>query len=190
MGEDQKQHLELTRDIAQKFNTDYGAQGFFPLPEPVIQGPATRVMSLRDGSAKMSKSDPSDNSRINLLDTPDQIAGKIRKAKTDPEPLPDTLEALKARPEADNLVGVFAALTDRTKAEVLAEYAGQGFGAFKPALAEAAVEALRPVTDAMRRYMDDPAEIDTVLKGGAERAAAIADPVVAETKALVGFWRR
>jgi tryptophanyl-tRNA synthetase len=190
VGEDQKQHLELTRDIAQKFNTDYDAQGFFPLPEPVIQGPATRVMSLRDGSAKMSKSDPSDNSRINLLDTPDQIAGKIRKAKTDPEPLPDTLEALKARPEADNLVGVFAALTDRTKAEVLAEYAGQGFGAFKPALAEAAVEALRPVTDAMRRYMDDPAEIDTVLEGGAERAAAIADPVVAETKALVGFWRR
>src|SRR5579875_3300689 len=147
VGEDQKQHLELTRDIAQKFNNDYSAPGFFPLPEPVIQGPATRVMSLRDGSAKMSKSDPSDNSRINLLDTPDQIASKIRKAKTDPEPLPDTLEALKARPEADNLVGVFAALTDRTKAEVLAEFAGQGFGAFKPALAEAAVEALRPVTD-------------------------------------------
>jgi tryptophanyl-tRNA synthetase len=193
VGEDQKQHLELTRDIAQKFNTDYGApQGeaaFFPLPEPVIQGPATRVMSLRDGSAKMSKSDPSDNSRINLLDTPDQIAAKIKKAKTDPEPLPDTLEALKARPEADNLVGVFAALTDRTKAEVLAQYAGLGFGAFKPALAEAAVEALRPVTDAMRRYMDDPTEIDAVLRDGADRAAAIADPIVAQTKALVGFWR-
>jgi tryptophanyl-tRNA synthetase len=188
VGEDQKQHLELTRDIAQKFNTDYGARGFFPLPEPVIQGPATRVMSLRDGSAKMSKSDPSDNSRINLLDTPDQIASKIRKAKTDPEPLPETLDALKGRPEADNLVGVFAALTDRTKAEVLAEYAGQGFGAFKPALAEAAVEALRPVTDAMRRLMADPAEIDRVLKDGAERAKAVADPIVAETKKLVGFW--
>jgi tryptophanyl-tRNA synthetase len=188
VGEDQKQHLELTRDIAQKFNTDYGAQGFFPLPEPVIQGPATRVMSLRDGSAKMSKSDPSDNSRINLLDTADQIVSKIKKAKTDPEPLPDTLEALKARPEADNLVGVFAALTDRTKAEVLADYAGQGFGVFKPALADAAVAALAPVTDAMRRLMADPAEIDRVLKDGAERAKAVADPIVAETKKLVGFW--
>jgi tryptophanyl-tRNA synthetase len=188
VGEDQKQHLELTRDIAQKFNNDYGAQGFFPLPEPVIQGPATRVMSLRDGSVKMSKSDPSDNSRINLLDTADQIASKIRKAKTDPEPLPETLDALKGRPEADNLVGVFAALTDRTKAEVLAEYAGQGFGAFKPALADAAVAALAPVTDNMRRLMADPAEIDRVLKDGAERAAAVADPIVAETKKLVGFW--
>ena len=188
VGEDQKQHLELTRDIAQKFNTDFGAQGFFPLPEPVIQGPATRVMSLRDGSAKMSKSDPSDNSRINLLDTADQIASKIRKAKTDPEPLPDNLDELKGRPEADNLVGVFAALTDRTKAQVLADYAGQGFGAFKPALADAAVAALAPVTDAMRRLMADPAEIDRVLKDGAERARAVADPIVAETKALVGFW--
>jgi tryptophanyl-tRNA synthetase len=189
VGEDQKQHLELTRDIAQKFNTDYAAPGFFPLPEPVIQGPATRVMSLRDGSAKMSKSDPSDNSRINLLDTADQIASKIKKAKTDPEPLPETLEELKGRPEADNLVGVFAALTDRTKAEVLADYARQGFGAFKPALADAAVEALAPVTDAMRRLMADPAEIDRVLKDGAERARAVADPIVAETKQLVGFWR-
>ena len=188
VGEDQKQHLELTRDIAQKFNTDYDAPGFFPLPEPVIQGPATRVMSLRDGSAKMSKSDPSDNSRINLLDTADQIAAKIKRAKTDPEPLPETPDALKTRPEADNLVGVFAALTDRTKAEVLADYAGQGFGAFKPALADAAVAALAPVTDAMRRLMADPAEIDRVLKDGAERAAAVADPIVAETKKLVGFW--
>jgi len=188
VGEDQKQHLELTRDIAQKFNTDYAAPGFFPLPEPVIQGPATRVMSLRDGSAKMSKSDPSDNSRINLLDTPDQIASKIRKAKTDPEPLPETLDELKGRAEADNLVGVFAALTDRTKAQVLAEYAGQGFGAFKPALADAAVAALAPVTDAMRRLMADPAEIDRVLKDGAERAKAVAAPIVAETKKLVGFW--
>ena len=193
VGEDQKQHLELTRDIAQKFNNDFSAPnkgegGFFPLPEPIIQGPATRVMSLRDGQAKMSKSDPSDQSRINLMDTPDQVASKIRKAHTDAEPLPDTLEALKARPEADNLVGVFAALTDRTKAEVLAEYAGQGFGTFKPALAEAAVEVLRPVGDAMRRLIADPAEIDRVLIAGAERAQAVADPIVAETKKRVGFW--
>src|SRR6201996_6961781 len=136
VGEDQKQHLELTRDIAQKFNNDFDAPGFFPLPEPVIQGPATRVMSLRDGAAKMSKSDPSDQSRINLLDDADTIAAKVRKAKTDPEPLPDDLEALKARPEADNLVGIYAALADETKAQVLARFAGQGFGAFKPALAE------------------------------------------------------
>jgi tryptophanyl-tRNA synthetase len=187
VGEDQKQHLELTRDIAQKFNNDFDAEGFFPLPEPVIQGPATRVMSLRDGSAKMSKSDPSDNSRINLMDDAATIASKIRKAKTDPEPLPDTLDALKARPEADNLVGVYAALSDRTKAEVLAEFAGQGFGAFKPKLADLAVAVLEPVGDAMRRLMADPAEIDRVLKAGAEKARAVADPIVEETKRKVGF---
>jgi tryptophanyl-tRNA synthetase len=188
VGEDQKQHLELTRDIAQKFNNDFAAPGFFPLPDPLIQGPATRVMSLRDGRAKMSKSDPSDQSRINLLDTPDVVATKIRKAKTDPEPLPDTLEALALRPEADNLVGVFAALTNQTKAEVLTAFAGKGFGAFKPALTEAAVETLRPVGETMRRLMAEPAEIDRILADGAERAAAVADPVVAETKRLVGFW--
>jgi tryptophanyl-tRNA synthetase len=187
VGEDQKQHLELTRDIAQKFNNDFDAAGFFPLPEPVIQGPATRVMSLRDGSAKMSKSDPSDNSRINLMDDAASIASKIKKAKTDPEPLPDTLEALKARPEADNLVGVYAALSDRTKAEVLAEFAGQGFGAFKPKLADLAVAVLEPVGDAMRRLMADPVEIDRVLKAGAEKARAVADPIVEETKRKVGF---
>lgn len=187
VGEDQKQHLELTRDIAQKFNNDFDAAGFFPLPEPVIQGPATRVMSLRDGSAKMSKSDPSDNSRINLMDDADAIAAKVRKAKTDPESLPDTLEALKLRPEADNLVGVYAALADRTKAEVLAEFAGQGFGAFKPRLADLAVSVLAPVGDAMRRLMADPAEIDRVLKAGAEKARAVADPIVEETKRKVGF---
>jgi tryptophanyl-tRNA synthetase len=187
VGEDQKQHLELTRDIAQKFNNDFDAAGFFPLPEPVIQGPATRVMSLRDGSAKMSKSDPSDNSRINLMDEADVIASKIKKAKTDPEPLPETLEALKARPEADNLVGVYAALADSTKAEVLAEFAGQGFGAFKPRLADLAVAVLEPVGDAMRRLMADPAEIDRVLKAGAEKARAVADPIVEETKRKVGF---
>ena len=176
VGEDQKQHLELTRDIAQKFNNDFSAPGFFPLPEPVIQGPATRVMSLRDGSAKMSKSDPSDLSRINLLDDADAIASKIRKAKTDPEPLPDTLEALKARPEADNLVGIYAALADETKAEVLARFAGQGFGAFKPALAALAVDTLGPVTAQMRRLMADPAEVDRVLVAGAERAGEVAAP--------------
>jgi tryptophanyl-tRNA synthetase len=189
VGEDQKQHLELTRDIAQKFNNDYEAPGFFPLTEPVIQGPATRIMSLRDGQSKMSKSDPSDNSRINLLDDADAIATKIRKAKTDPEPLPDDLEALKARPEADNLVSIYAALADRTKGEVLAEFAGQGFGAFKPRLADLAVAQLAPVTDAMRRYMADPAEIDRVLKAGTEQARAIADPVVEETRRIVGFLK-
>ena len=188
VGEDQKQHLELTRDIAQKFNNDFAAPGFFPLPEPVIQGPATRVMSLRDGSAKMSKSDPSDLSRINLLDDADAIASKIRKAKTDPEPLPDTLDVLKARPEADNLVGIYAALADETKAEVLARFAGQGFGAFKPALAALAVDKLGPVTAEMRRLMADPAEVDRVLMAGAERARAVAAPILAETRAKVGFW--
>ena len=188
VGEDQKQHLELTRDIAQKFNSDFGAPGFFPLPEPVIQGPATRVMSLRDGASKMSKSDPSDQSRINLLDDADTIAAKVRKARTDPEPLPDDLEALKARPEADNLVGIYAALADETKAQVLARFAGQGFGAFKPALAELAVARLGPVTAEMRRLMADPAEVDRVLLAGAERAREVAVPVLAETRAKVGFW--
>jgi tryptophanyl-tRNA synthetase len=188
VGEDQKQHLELTRDIAQKFNNDFEAPGFFPLPEPLIQGPGARVMSLRDGSAKMSKSDPSDQSRINLLDDVDTVASKIRKARTDPEPLPETAEGLVGRAEAANLVGIYAALAGITDAEVLRRFGGQGFAAFKPALAEVAVEALRPVSDTMRRLMGDPAEIDRVLADGAERAAAVADPVVAETKRLVGFW--
>jgi tryptophanyl-tRNA synthetase len=189
VGEDQKQHLELTRDIAQKFNNDFNAPAFFPLPEPVIQGPATRVMSLRDGAAKMSKSDPSDQSRINLLDDADTIASKVRKARTDPEPLPDNLDDLKARPEADNLVAIYAALADETKADVLARFAGQGFGAFKPALAEVAVEKLGPVTAEMRRLMADTAEVDRVLTEGAERAREVAAPILAETRALVGFWK-
>lgn len=188
-GEDQKQHLELTRDIAQKFNNDFGVPGFFPIPDPVIQGPAPRVMSLRDGQAKMSKSDPSDLSRINLTDDADTIAAKVRKAKTDPEPLPETMEGLDARPEAKNLVTLYAALSDQTKEAVLAEFAGQGFGAFKPKLAEVAVAAMAPVTAEMRRLMADPAEIDRVLKDGAERASAVADPVVDEVKKIVGFWR-
>ncbi len=188
-GEDQKQHLELTRDIAAKFNTDFGVPGFFPLPEPVIQGPAPRVMSLRDGSAKMSKSDPSDQSRISLSDDADAIASKIKKARTDPDPLPETLEGLDGRPEAKNLVTIYAALADTSREAVLAEFAGQGFGAFKPRLAELAVASLAPVTSEMNRLMADPAEIDRVLADGARRAAAVADPVVDEVKKIVGFWR-
>jgi tryptophanyl-tRNA synthetase len=188
VGEDQKQHLELTRDIAQKFNHDFDAPGYFPLPEPLIQGPGARIMSLRDGSAKMSKSDPSDQSRINLTDDADTIAAKVRKARTDPEPLPETLEELKLRPEADNLVGIFAALGGETKEVVLARFAGQGFGSFKPALADLAVSALSPVSDAMRRYMNDPAEIDRILRAGADKARATAAPTVAEVRAKVGFW--
>jgi len=188
VGEDQKQHLELTRDIAQKFNNDFGAPGFFPLTDPVIEGPGARVMSLRDGSAKMSKSDPSDNSRINLLDDADAIAQKVRKAKTDPEPLPDTLEALKLRPEADNLVGIYAALSGVTKLEALTTFAGQGFGAFKPALADLAVATIGPIGAEMRRLLADPAEIDKVLAAGVQKARAVAGPVVAETKQRVGFW--
>lgn len=188
VGEDQKQHLELTRDIAAKFNHDFDAPGFFPLPDPLIEGPGARVMSLRDGSAKMSKSDPSDQSRINLTDDADAIASKIRKARTDPEPLPETLEELAGRPEADNLVGIFAALSSRTKAQVLADYAGQGFGAFKPALAEVAVSALTPVGDMMRRLLADPAEIDRVLAAGAERAREVSAPILAEVRTRAGFW--
>ena len=193
VGEDQKQHVELTRDIAQKFNTDFGAPGgvpdFFQLPEPLIEGPAARVMSLRDGQAKMSKSDPSDQSRINLLDDADAIAKKFKRAKSDADLLPDTLEALAGRPEASNLLGVYAALADISKPEALARFAGRGFGALKPELADLAVEKLAPVTSEMRRLMAHPDEIDAVLADGAERAAAAAEPVAAEVKRLVGFWR-
>ena len=189
VGEDQKQHLELTRDIAAKFNNDFAVPGYFPVPEPIIQGPATRVMSLRDGAAKMSKSDPSDNSRINLTDDADTIASKIRKAKTDPAPLPETLDELNDRPEAKNLVAIYAALAGLTREQVIAQFGGQGFGAFKPKLADLAVASLAPVTAEMRRLMADTAEIDRVLKDGAERAAAIADPVVDEVRKIVGFWR-
>ncbi|WP_426051555.1 tryptophan--tRNA ligase [Brevundimonas sp. SL161] len=189
VGEDQKQHLELTRDIAGKFNTDFNAPGYFPLPEPLIQGPATRVMSLRDGAAKMSKSDPSDQSRINLTDDADTIASKIRKSKTDMGVMPEPGESLDERPEVKNLIAIYAALSDRTREEITAEFAGQGFGAFKPALADLAVSSLAPVTAEMRRLMDDPAEIDRVFRDGAERAAEIADPVIAEVKQIVGFWQ-
>ena len=188
VGEDQKQHLELTRDIAAKFNHDFDAPGFFPLTEPLIEGPGARVMSLRDGLAKMSKSDPSDQSRVNLTDDADAIAGKIRRAKTDPLPLPETVEGLKDRPEADNLVGLFAALSGRSKAQVLETHGGHGFGAFKPALADLMVASLAPVTDNMRRLMTDPTEIDRILADGAARARAIAAPILAETRKIVGFW--
>ncbi|MGI8841656.1 MAG: tryptophan--tRNA ligase [Caulobacteraceae bacterium] len=191
VGEDQKQHLELTRDIAAKFNHDFGAPGFFPLTEPLIEGPGARVMSLRDGTAKMSKSDPSDQSRITLTDDADAIRSKIRRARTDPAPLPPSVDGLKDRPEADNLVGIFAALAGRTKPQVLADYGGQGFGqAFKPALADLLIERLAPVSAAMRRLLADPTEIDRVLADGAERARALAAPVLAETQAIVGFWPR
>ncbi len=188
VGEDQKQHLELTRDIAGKFNHDFAAPGFFPITEPLIQGPGARIMSLRDGQAKMSKSDPSEQSRINMLDDADAISQKIRRAKTDPEPLPETLEGLSGRPEADNLVGIYGALAGKSKAEVIAEFGGKGFGTFKPALAEVAVAALVPIGERMRQLLTDPAELDRILARGAERARAVADPVVAETKKIVGFW--
>ncbi len=197
VGEDQKQHLELARDIAQKFNNDYAERivalglppGYFPQPEPLIQGPATRVMSLRDGTKKMSKSDPSDLSRINLSDDADAIAKKIQKAKTDTEPLPSELAGLAGRPEADNLVGILAALTDTGKAAVLSEYGGQQFSGFKKVLADAAVAKLSPITAEMRRLTADPAEIDRVLRDGAERAAAQAQPIIAQVKDIVGFLR-
>lgn len=187
VGEDQRQHLELARDIAQKFNNDFNAPGFFPLPESLIQGPGARVMSLRDGTKKMSKSDPSDLSRINLVDDADAIARKIKKAKTDPEPLPSEPDGLEARPEADNLVGIYAALADTDKAQVLREFGGQGFGVFKPALAELAVEKLAPITARMRELEADPAGLDAVLESGASRAAALAAPVMTEVKEIVGF---
>lgn len=188
VGEDQKQHVELTRDIAAKFNHDFKTD-FFPLPEPVIEGAATRVMSLKDGAKKMSKSDPSDASRINLTDDADTITQKIRKAKTDAEPLPETLAELKDRPEARNLLNIYAALADEAPEAVLERFAGHGFGAFKPALAELAVAALAPITAEMKRLMGDPAEIDRILGAGAERAGALAEPVLAKTYDIVGMIR-
>jgi tryptophanyl-tRNA synthetase len=198
VGDDQKQHLELARDIAQKFNNDFKpwiekaghADGnFFPLPEPVITGPATRVMSLRDGTKKMSKSDASDLSRINLTDDADTIAKKIQKAKTDPEPLPSELKGLEGRPEAENLVGIYAALAVRSKAEVLREFGGAQFSSFKKALAELCVEKLGPIAAESKRLMADPTAIDRILADGAERARAIAKPIIAEVKDVVGFVR-
>ncbi len=186
VGDDQKQHLELARDIAMKFNNDFGVE-LFPLPEPVIEGPATRVMSLRDGSAKMSKSDPSDASRINLTDDADTIAQKIKRAKTDAEPLPSEPAGLAGRPEAANLVGLMAALTGRSVAAVLADHGGQGFGTFKPALAEVMVATLAPINVRFAELAGDAAALDAVLDAGAARARAIAEPVLAEVRRAVGF---
>ncbi|MEO1720322.1 MAG: tryptophan--tRNA ligase [Pseudomonadota bacterium] len=211
VGDDQKQHLELSRDIAQKFNNDFRDRirdaaarsdlpdmidddgeiaGYFPLPEPVISGPATRVMSLRDGTRKMSKSEPSEMSRINLSDDADTIAQKIRKAKTDPDALPSEPDGLQGRPEADNLVGIYAALSGTDKAGVLRDHGGAQFSAFKPALADLAVAKLGPIGAEMARLTGDPAELDRILCDGADRARAIAAPIVADVRDIVGFVQR
>ncbi|MDX1580749.1 MAG: tryptophan--tRNA ligase, partial [Alphaproteobacteria bacterium] len=186
VGEDQKQHLELSRDIAQKFNHDYGVD-FFPLPEPLILGEGTRVMSLRDGTKKMSKSDPSEASRINLTDDADAIAKKIRKAKTDPEPLPGAVEALEERPEARNLVAIYAGLADQTMAEVCKTYDGATFSTFKQDLTDLALAKLAPITEEMQRLVDDPGYIDGILREGAHKARALADPVLKDVHNIVGF---
>ena len=198
VGEDQKQHLELSRDIAQKFNNDFSEsikahhfdEKFFPLPEPLITGPATRVMSLRDGSKKMSKSDPSDYSRINLSDDADAIAQKVRKAKTDPEPLPSEEDGLKTRPEADNLVGIYAALSGKAKSDVLKEFGGGQFSSFKTTLVDLAVDKLGPIGAEMKKLTQDSAYVDSVLVDGANRARVIAAETMNHVKDIVGFIRK
>lgn len=195
VGDDQKQHLELTRDIAAKFNHDFAArirelghgESYFPVTEPIIEGAATRVMSLRDGTRKMSKSEPSDLSRINLTDSADDISKKIRKAKTDPEPLPEDSKELGDRPEARNLVGIYASLADVTVEEVIAEHGGKQFGAFKPVLAELAVERLSPINREMRKLLHDPGHVDSVLNSGAARAREIASVTIKEVRDIFGF---
>jgi tryptophanyl-tRNA synthetase len=205
VGEDQKQHLELARDIAMKFNLDYAehisrtgygvditvgnepVHAYFPMVEPLIGGPAPRVMSLRDGTKKMSKSDPSDLSRINLMDDEDAISKKIRKAKTDPDGLPSEIDGLQGRPEADNLVAIYAALADKSKADVLAEFGGQQFSVFKPALVDLAIHVLAPITGEMRRLMDDTSHIDAILRKGGERARARAEVTMSQVRDVIGF---
>ena len=195
VGADQKQHLELARDIAQKFNADFAEpiakagfeDGFFPLPEPLITGPATRVMSLRDGSKKMSKSEPSEMSRINLSDDADAIAKKIRKAKTDPEPLPSELDGLDGRPEAENLVCIYAAIAEIAPEQVLGDFGGGSFSAFKQALVELTVEKISPITNEMNKLMANPGDIDEVLADGSDRANQIAEPIYRKVKEIVGF---
>jgi tryptophanyl-tRNA synthetase len=191
VGEDQKQHLELARDIAQKFNNDFATEDspVFTLPEPIIPPEAARIMSLRDGSAKMSKSDPSDMSRINLTDDADAIMQKVRKAKTDPEPLPGTADGLKERPEAANLVGIYAAMAGCSVADVLAQFEGQGFGAFKPALGELLVESLAPITARYRELRTDSAALDAILAAGAVKARALAAPTLTRAYAALGLLR-
>ena len=188
VGEDQKQHIELARDTAQKFNNDFGVD-FFPLPEPVIQGAGARVMSLRDGTKKMSKSDESEYSRINLTDDADAIALKFRKAKSDPDVLPDSAEGLEGRPEAANLLGIFAALSDRTREEAVAEFAGKSFSEFKKELTDLAVNVLSPISTEMKRLLADTAHLDGILSEGAHRARAISTPIMADVQEIVGFLR-
>jgi tryptophanyl-tRNA synthetase len=188
VGEDQKQHLELARDIAGAFNRRYDTE-FFPQPEPLILGTATRVMSLRDGTKKMSKSDPSDYSRINMTDDADAVALKVQKAKTDPEPLPDTVAALEARPEADNLIGIFAALANLTREQAVQRFAGQQFSSFKRELADLSVSVLGPMGAEMKRLVAEPGHIDAILRRGAERARAIADKVLADTQDIIGLLK-
>ena len=205
VGDDQKQHLELARDIAQKFNIDYmehirrtgygidtvvgeePIHAFFPLVEALIDGPAPRVMSLKDGTKKMSKSDPSDLSRINLMDDEEAISKKIRKAKTDPDGLPSEIAGLAGRAEADNLVGIYSALAEKTKAEVLTEFGGQQFSVFKPALVDLAVSKLAPITGEMRRLLDDTSHIDAILRDGGERARARAEVTMKQVRDIIGF---
>jgi tryptophanyl-tRNA synthetase len=187
VGEDQKQHLELARDIAAKFNNDFGVADFFPLPEPLIMGPAPRVMSLRDGRAKMSKSDPSENAWIALADTDEAIASKIRRAKTDPEPIFGSLEDVAKRPELDNLLGIYAALSSKPKGEVLAQFEGAQFSTFKGELADLTVSVIGPIRDRMNALLTDPAELDRLLGASAGKAAAHAAPVLAEVKRVTGF---
>ena len=188
VGEDQKQHLELARDTAQKFNNDFKVE-FFPLPEPLIQGAGARVMSLRDGTRKMSKSDESDYSRINLTDDADAIALKFRKAKSDPDALPDSAAGLEGRPDAANLLGIYAALSDRTRDEAIALFAGKTFSEFKKEATELAVSVLAPISAEMRRYLADPAQIDAILSEGAKRARAISSPIMGEVQEIVGFLK-
>ncbi len=189
VGEDQKQHLELARDIAIKFNNDWNKPDFFPPPEPLILGAATRVMSLRDGTKKMSKSEASDNSRINMTDDADAIAKKIRKAKTDPQPLPAGPKEFEGRPEAQNLIGIFAALSGKTVDEVCAEFGGKQFSEFKQALADLAVASLQPINDEMQRLSQDPGYVEGVLKSGTERARALSEPIMREVRETLGFLR-
>jgi tryptophanyl-tRNA synthetase len=188
VGEDQKQHVELTRDIALKFNNDFDVD-LFVVPEPFIGSEAARIMSLRDGTAKMSKSDPSDMSRINLTDSDDEIAQKIRKAKTDPDPLPAEAAGLDSRPEAKNLVGIYGAVTGESVEQVLARFAGEGFGAFKPALADALVALIAPIRARLDDLRQHPEELDRILADGASRASAIAAPVLASARTAVGLTR-
>ena len=186
VGEDQKQHLELTRDIAAKFNTDFGVE-LFPLPEPLISKAAPRIMSLRDGAAKMSKSDPSDMSRVNLIDSDDDIAAKFRKARTDAEPLPDSFDALAERAEARNLVTIYAALADESPRTVVERFAGQGFGAFKPALADLAISVLAPIRDRLTRLLDDRTAVGAELAKGAAKAQTLAAPTLLAAQKAVGL---